>query len=122
VQYLVEVDGSDLAQARGGRTTHAEVQQVLQFMRMEDLDEQTMHLMIEASAAANTVPECAMKVQRVKEGAAPTAYDSPEPCHCLYEDLNGRPPGVAACATCTTSDDCTDAAAPVCRFGFCEER
>jgi ABC-type phosphate transport system substrate-binding protein len=123
VQYTVEVDpSSGLARARDGRTNHEDVQQVLQFLRMDDLDDETMHLMIEATAAANTVPMCAMKVQWSREGAMPTPYAPTEPCHCLYEELNGRAPGVAACDTCATDDDCTDASAPVCRFGFCEER
>jgi ABC-type phosphate transport system substrate-binding protein len=122
MRFLVDVDSSGQAVARGGRDNHEAVRSVLQFLRMENLDEEDMRLMIQASAQASTVPLCAMKVERTGfEGEVPTPYEPDEPCHCLYESFNGTPPGHDSCAACETDGDCSEAA-PVCRFGFCEER
>jgi ABC-type phosphate transport system substrate-binding protein len=121
-QFIVDVDpATELPQARDGRTSHDEVGQVLDFLRMENISDEDMMIMIEANAQAGTVPLCAMKAVRVPEKAPPTAYEPEEPCHCFYESINGTPPGQDGCESCTDHGDCPSEA-PVCRFGFCEER
>jgi hypothetical protein len=70
------------------------------------------------SKTAHLIPQCAMKVQRTKEGGELSKVDAPEPCHCLFDSLfsTGTPAG---CTACGDDKGCT---AGKCRHGFCEAR
>lgn len=75
--------------------------------------------MIQAEAAAFTVPLCAMKVTRDAELGTPRAYEPSEPCGCFFESLKGV--SSDACTSCASDSDCSGSN-PTCRFGFCEAR
>jgi hypothetical protein len=72
--------------------------------------------LLELQILAGTVPECAMTVRRDGELGDLQSYLPDEPCGCYFESVAT---GESSCAVCDTNDDC-DAAAPSCRFGFCE--
>ncbi len=65
----------------------------------------------------NTVPQCAMNVQRKAELGPITAYNPTGQCDCFFESKRGTLP--ASCKVCTMNADCT-AAAPACNHGYCE--
>jgi hypothetical protein len=64
------------------------------------------------------VPQCAMHVQRVREGAPLSPYRPPAACDCAFD---AAPPGITRsdCTVCQTSAQCPTAK-PICSFGFCE--
>jgi len=66
-------------------------------------------------AGKGLVPSCAMTVTRYTEGGNLSPIVPPEPCGCAYEATVGKAP--AACVTCTTDAQCTNAR---CLRGFCE--
>lgn len=74
---------------------------------------------ISIEATNNTVPQCAMKVQRTSELGTPKAYNPAGQCGCYFESIvlgTDSPPG---CTACTKAADCSSAA-PACNNGFCE--
>jgi len=70
---------------------------------------------LEPAIRVGLIPQCAMKVQRAREGGDFLLYAPPEPCGCYFED---RVQG-SACKRCANSAECGSGA---CRRGFCEER
>lgn len=66
-----------------------------------------------------TVPQCAMKVKRAKEGAPLEPFTPTVSCGCAFE---AAAPGTTSddCAPCKTQSDCTGTGKNVCSFGFCE--
>jgi hypothetical protein len=70
-----------------------------------------------AEITANTVPQCAMNVERTSELGKPRAFSPVKACDCYFESQRG---GVSAsCKSCDTNADCTSAA-PKCNRGYCE--
>ena len=65
-----------------------------------------------------TVPQCAMKVRRAKEGAPLESYVPPVSCDCAFE---AAVPGTTRpeCTPCKDSSECS-AGKATCSFGFCE--
>jgi hypothetical protein len=65
-----------------------------------------------------TVPQCAMKVKRSKEGAPLERYTPPVSCDCAFE---AAAPGVTRpdCTPCKDSSECSSGKS-TCSFGFCE--
>lgn len=65
-----------------------------------------------------TVPQCAMKVTRAKEGAALTSFTPPVSCDCAFEAAT---PGNTRsdCTPCRDASECTSQK-PTCSFGYCE--
>lgn len=65
-----------------------------------------------------TVPQCAMKVTRAKEGAALTSFTPPVSCDCAFEAAT---PGNtrADCTPCRDASECTSSK-PTCSFSYCE--
>jgi len=66
-----------------------------------------------------TVPQCAMKVKRAKEGAALEPFTPSAACGCAFE---AAAPGTTSddCTPCKTASDCEDTGKTTCSFGFCE--
>ncbi len=64
------------------------------------------------------VPQCAMHVSRVKEGAALEPYTPPVACDCAFE---AALPGTTRkeCTPCESSAQCSSDR-PTCSFGYCE--
>ena len=65
-----------------------------------------------------TVPQCAMKVTRAKEGAPLAAFTPPISCDCAFE---AAAPGTtrADCTACRDASECPSSR-PTCSFGYCE--
>jgi ABC-type phosphate transport system substrate-binding protein len=72
---------------------------------------------VQAEIDNNTVPQCAMNVQRTSELGTPKAYSPAGACDCFFESKTGG--ASASCKTCTDEGDCTSAA-PKCNRGYCE--
>jgi hypothetical protein len=77
-------------------------------------------------ATNGLVPECAMTVQRERDGGDLSLYAPPVPCGCFFETVQDpslltSPPASwqAECVACSTDTDC---AAGACRRGYCEVR
>lgn len=66
-----------------------------------------------------TVPQCAMKVKRAKEGAPLEPFTPSVACGCAFE---AAAPGTTSddCTPCTTPSDCSGTGKTACSFGFCE--
>lgn len=66
-----------------------------------------------------TVPQCAMKVKRAKEGAPLEPFTPTVACGCAFE---AAAPGTTSpdCTPCKTQSDCAGSGKNVCSFGFCE--
>jgi hypothetical protein len=67
-----------------------------------------------------TVPQCAMRVRRSKEGAPLESFTPPVSCDCAFE---AAVPGATRpeCTPCKDSSECTTTAGKAtCSFGFCE--
>ena len=134
LHFVANVDGNGKAQpnAMSGDAA-ADVQTVLQWLSFDaSLTAQQTLQMIQASAAAYTVPPCAMEVSRTDDGGG-VASQMPAGgmCGCYYEALaaSGSPPNPAQlgtptssyCQACTGDADCADAGAyKKCNYGFCE--
>ena len=67
---------------------------------------------------SGTVPQCAMKVSRAKEGAPLVPFTPPVSCDCAFEAAtpgNTRPD----CSPCRDASECSSGK-PTCSFGYCE--
>jgi len=72
---------------------------------------------VKAAIDNNTVPQCAMNVQRTEELGKPKAYSPVGACDCYFESQTG---GVSArCQACTKASECPSSA-PACNRGYCE--
>ncbi|HSO40740.1 MAG TPA: hypothetical protein VLT33_49785, partial [Labilithrix sp.] len=65
-----------------------------------------------------TVPQCAMKVSRAKEGAPLVPFTPPISCDCAFEAAT---PGTTRpdCTPCRDASECSSSK-PTCSFGYCE--
>ena len=72
---------------------------------------------VQAEIDNNTVPQCAMNVERTSELGKPKAYSPVGACDCYFESKTGG--ASASCKTCDADADCTSAA-PKCNRGYCE--
>ncbi|CAN5815856.1 hypothetical protein BH11MYX4_BH11MYX4_24830 [soil metagenome] len=65
-----------------------------------------------------TVPQCAMKVSRAKEGAPLVPFTPPISCDCAFEAAT---PGTTRsdCSPCRDASECSSSK-PTCSFGYCE--
>lgn len=77
-------------------------------------------------ATNGLVPECAMSVQRERDGGDLSLYAPDVPCGCFFETVQDpslltSPPASwqSECVTCTSDSDCS---AGACRRGYCEVR
>jgi hypothetical protein len=77
-------------------------------------------------ATNGLVPECAMTVQRERDGGDLSLYAPNAPCGCFFETVQDpslltNPPEAwqQECKACTSTVECGDG---VCRRGFCEVR
>ena len=72
----------------------------------------------------NTVPQCAMKVQRKAEMGPITPYTPEHSCGCFFDSKRGDAAAKAACTplACTPANAATKCkgATPACNHGFCE--
>jgi hypothetical protein len=77
---------------------------------------------IDATAAAKVIPQCAMRVRRNAEVGPEASFVPDESCGCYWESkANGTAP--ASCKTCGGDGDCTGApSTPTCRYGYCEAK
>jgi len=77
---------------------------------------------VQAEIDNNTVPQCAMNVQRTSELGAPKAYSPVGACDCYFESKTGG--ASASCKQCTEANMATvcTGATPVCNRGYCEAK
>lgn len=68
---------------------------------------------------AGTVPQCAMRMSRAKEGAPLQSFTPPVSCDCAFE---AAVPGATRpeCKPCKDSSECASGKKATCSFGFCE--
>jgi hypothetical protein len=108
IHFFAEVDGSGVptvpgvARLLGYFNGSVEVPENIDFLDLQIL--------------AGTVPECAMTVRRDGDLGDLQSFLPEEPCGCHFESIAT---GTSACDVCDNNDDCA-AAAPNCRFGYCE--
>ena len=104
------------ARVSGGSIKYGPAREVINVLRgvtlLPDLD------LIGTLKPSGLVPRCAMSVARLGESGDLRPSPPEIPCDCAFEAAT---PGATSCASCTTDDNCT-AAAPKCRFGYCEPR
>jgi hypothetical protein len=72
--------------------------------------------LLDVYAQSGLVPECAMQVSRLKDGANLVPNVSSNPCSCLFEL---KATGATSCKVCTVQGDC--AAGENCSLGYCEK-
>lgn len=70
---------------------------------------------IDAVVKVGLIPQCAMRVQRSREGGDFSRYTPPVPCGCYFDKLTS--PKGSSCPSCVDSSTCGGG---VCRRGFCE--
>ncbi len=75
--------------------------------------------LLKLEITGHTVPACAMKVQRSTEVGPVSSYTPDTPCGCFF-DYTAT--GATTCAACSGDSQCTAAAAPKCRYGYCEAK
>jgi ABC-type phosphate transport system substrate-binding protein len=74
---------------------------------------------VDLEITANTVPQCAMHVQRTSELGAPTAYVPDTSCSCYFDSKRGDASACTACTTETAATVCP-AGHKACNHGYCE--
>lgn len=111
VHFVTAVDGQ-------GKPSNANVAAVMNRITRTGITDADKKAMIDAEAAAHTVPQCAMHVKRTKEVDTQASYQPDEPCGCYFESKAGSGAS-ASCKTCTTDSDCSGGT-PKCRYGYCE--
>jgi hypothetical protein len=74
---------------------------------------------IDIEAAANVIPQCAMKVKRDTDGGLLQRYTPAAPCGCYWESKATKTAAPVGCTACTTDADCT-ASGKKCSNTFCE--
>lgn len=108
VHMLAKVNGSNVP-------TNAKAKQLLDILlgnvEVDGVDP------VQAAIDNNTVPQCAMNVQRTEELGKPKAYSPEGACDCYFESKTGG--ASDSCKACTKDADCTSAA-PSCNRGYCE--
>jgi ABC-type phosphate transport system substrate-binding protein len=70
---------------------------------------------LELTAEANLIPQCAMRVSRQQEMGPATPFTPPQPCGCHFEQVTN---GSNTCTSCASNRDC--AAPSFCSWGYCE--
>jgi hypothetical protein len=113
LHILSKVDGN-------GKPTPALVQTVVSQFTYDGLAAADKQAMIDLEISSHVIPQCAMKVARTEEMGAETLSTPDTPCGCYFEkQANGA--ASSACTTCSDDTACAgSAAAPKCRYGFCE--
>lgn len=119
LHFVANTDGAGAGIPGAGNPAGTSVATVLDYLTHSGLSEADSRAMIEAEAAAYTVPVCAMKVTRTSEVGPTTPFVPDEPCGCFFESLKGAT--ATECTECTSNADCSGAT-PTCRFGFCEAK
>ena len=108
VHMLAKVDGSNVP-------TNPKAQKLLDILLspipVDGIDP------VQAEIDNNTVPQCAMNVQRTEELGKPKAYSPVGACDCYFDSKTGG--DVSACKTCDADPDCTGSAKK-CNRGYCE--
>jgi len=74
---------------------------------------------VQAEIDNNTVPQCAMNVQRTTELGAPKAFVPENGCGCYFESKTGGASKACEDRECKTDDDCSGST-PACNRGYCE--
>ena len=71
----------------------------------------------------NTIPQCAMTVQRKAEMGPITPYTPDHPCGCFFDSKRGETAAANACKDLQCDDD-TDCSGtkPACNHGYCEAK
>ena len=75
---------------------------------------------VQAEIDNNTVPQCAMNVERTSELGKPKAFSPVGACDCYFESKTGG--ASSSCVQCTeaTAGDVCPSSAPKCNRGYCE--
>jgi hypothetical protein len=118
IHLVTAVDGN-------GNPTNPNVATVINTVTMNGLTGTAAQTVVQATAKAHVIPQCAMEVSRSSEvtpvqGGGMASYQPPTSCGCYYESLvNGGTPYSKHCAACPNGNECT-APYPKCNFGYCE--
>lgn len=72
--------------------------------------------MIQLAAQQHVIPQCAMRVRRVRELGPLASFAPAGSCGCAYEKLAN---GATSCTPCASAAACPTTA-PVCSYGYCE--
>jgi ABC-type phosphate transport system substrate-binding protein len=131
LHFVTNVDGSGKPQPNAMSGTRAvDVQTVISYLTFDSSLSAAQNLaMIQASAAAFTVPPCAMQVSRMQDGGGvASTMPTGAMCGCYYEALAaGKGPTMLGtptssyCHQCTTDTDCSGQGNyKKCNYGFCE--
>ncbi|HEY0841027.1 MAG TPA: hypothetical protein VGD74_12640 [Vulgatibacter sp.] len=119
LHFMANVDAAGRAIPGAGNPAGDAVATVARYVTHDGLSEQDGRAMIQAEAAAYTVPVCAMRVSRTSEVGPVSPFVPDEPCGCFFESLQGAT--TTECTACTSNADCSGAT-PTCRYGFCEAK
>lgn len=68
------------------------------------------------SIQTGTIPDCAMQVKRSADMGPMSSYAPEAPCGCYFDAVAT---GQSSCQACAADGEC-GAAAPKCRYGYCE--
>jgi hypothetical protein len=121
VHLVVKVD----ADAGTGAPLNPDVATVISYFTGATLDgtplsTPDLQAVIDAEAAAYTIPSCAMQVGRIDEVGAEASYQPDVPCGCYYESKKQSTVS-SYCKSCNMDTDCSGSY-PKCRYGFCEAK
>jgi hypothetical protein len=72
--------------------------------------------MLQLAAQQHVIPQCAMRVRRVRELGPLASFAPAGSCGCAYEKLAN---GATSCTPCASAAACPTTA-PVCSYGYCE--
>lgn len=108
LHLLANVDGS-------GKPVKKEAADIIGYFTGDVKPPATVNL-LDLQIAANTVPICAMNVERTSEMGDVRAYTPAEPCGCYFDF---KTTGTTSCQACAADSDCTGSNKH-CRYGYCE--
>jgi hypothetical protein len=98
----------------GGKPVKALAQRVVDILVGNDAQPAPTFEPLDSVAAVGLIPQCAMRVQRSREGGDFSLYAPPAPCGCYFEKQVNK---TTRCAACADSSTCGGG---VCRRGYCE--
>jgi hypothetical protein len=127
LHFIANTSGGKPVSAANPGTGDAAVQQFIDYVTMNKANAAITAVqktaIIDATAAAKVIPQCAMRVRRNAEVGAEASFVPDESCGCYWESkANGTAP--ASCKACPGGDgDCAGTpSTPTCRYGFCEAK
>jgi len=106
--WLLQVD-------KDGKPRNPDAQRVIDLLVGSPTSPAPAFEPIDAVVKVGLIPQCAMRVQRSREGGDFARYAPPAPCGCYFDKLQSTQG--SRCPSCADSSTCGGG---VCRRGFCE--